>query len=335
MAMAWRRKGGDTGEARAPPPQVSPAGGLPPLTDLPRGPDVGTTTERDATKRLRRAEADLKRLERREARAKRAQARRERAIERRLSRIQLSKERQPISLVALLLVTNGIAIAFAIVLLLFPEWPLYEPILYTDSAHWEVIVICLVAGSMGSSLLLAGNPADEYQDRARRSLYVYFGTALTITFSGALVALVLTPIQDMDRDWGQVLLALVVISAVAALAMVGIYLTAHSMGPGAYLGGRYHAAMGVLTALIVVSLLLLGLFFIASEDVMVDVGLAMMVAGGLGMLFPLTCLVASFAVERFRDVGVVVATLVMVLIVLVLVFLSTWILDVYMPELFT
>ncbi|MCK5252647.1 MAG: hypothetical protein KAQ96_06845, partial [Thermoplasmata archaeon] len=68
------------------------------------------------------------------------------------------------------------------------------------------------------------------------------------------------------------------------------------------------------------------------EELMLDVGLAMMIVGGLVMLFPLPGLVAVFAVERYEDMGVIIAFAILIAVVLILFVLSGWIVDEYLPD---
>ncbi|MCK4971248.1 MAG: hypothetical protein KAS77_11985, partial [Thermoplasmata archaeon] len=325
--MAWRRRkpGASKEEVQ---PQAPPVAQGPPLPEmLPVLDDVGTTTDREATKRLKTAEADLKRLKKKEQKALKTEMRRQRAIEKRLARIEISRERRPYTLISFLITTTGIAAAFAVILLLFPEWRLYDPIFYQDSAHWEVIAISFIAGGVGSVLLLAGNPSSEYQDSARMSFFVYFGVGLCIMFSGALVALVLEPLQDWEMDWELLITVLALVAAGSGLTLLVVHYASRSGGSRWFLSGRYHGVMGTMTAVFVVSLILLGLFYLASEELMLDVGLAMMIVGGLVMLFPLPGLVAVFAIERYEDMGVIIAFVILMAIVLILFILSGWIVD--------
>jgi hypothetical protein len=331
--MAWRRSkpGASKKQAQPPSPPVTEEPPLPEM--LPVLHDEGTTTDREATKRLKTAEADLKRLEKKEQKAIKAEMRRQRAIEKRLARIELSRERHPYTLISFLIATNGIAAAIAVILLLFPEWRLYDPIFYQDSVHWEIIAISFIAGGVGSVLLLAGNPSQEYQDRARMSFYVYFGVGLCLMFSGALVALVLEPLQDWEMDLEMTLTVLFFVAAGSGLTLLVVYYASRSGGSRWFLSGRYHGIMGTMTAVFVVSLILLGLFYLAMEELMLDVGLAMMVVGGITMLFPLPALVASFSIERFEDMGVIAAFAVLIAVVLILFVLSGWIVDEFLPDL--
>jgi hypothetical protein len=91
--------------------------------------------------------------------------------------------------------------------------------------------------------------------------------------------------------------------------------------------------MGVTTAVLVVGLILLGVMFLASEDLMFDVGLAMVVVGALTMLFPLPALVATLSTERFHEMGALAAVGVLIAVVLILLVLSGWVVDKYLPGL--
>jgi len=331
--MAWRRSKPRVSKEEVQPPSPPVPEGPPPPEMLPVLHDEGTTTDREATKRLKTSEADLKRLEKKEQKARKAEMRKQRAIEKRLARIEVSRERHPYTLISFLIATNGIAAAIAVILLLYPDWYLYDPILYPDSVHWEIIAISFIAGGVASVLLLAGNPSQEYQDRARMSLYVYFGVGLCIMFSGALVALVLEPLQDWEMDLEMVLTVLSFVAAGSGLTLVVVYFASRSGGSRWFLSGRYHGIMGTMTAVFVVSLILLGLFYLAREELMLDVGLAMMVVGGLVMLFPLPGLVAVFAIDRYQDMGVIIAFVVLIAVILIIFFLSGWIVDEYLPDL--
>ncbi len=333
--MAWRMRKPGEAKGEVQPPSPPPVEGPTPPEMLPVLQDEGTTRDREATKRLKMAETDLKRLEKKQKKVLKVEKRRQRLIEKRLARIEMSRQRHPYSMIYLIITTNCIAAAFAVILLLFPEWHLYDPLFFQDSAHWEVVAIAFLAGGTGSVLLLAGNPSQEYQDRARMYFFLYFGLGLCIMFSGALVALVLEPLQDWEMDWELALIVVSLTAAGAGLTLLVVYYASRSGGSRWFLSGRYHGVMGIMTAVFVVSLILLGLFYLASEDLMFDVGLAMTVTGGLVMLFPLPGLVAVFAIERYEDFGVIIAFGILIAIVLILFGLSGWIVDEYLPDLTT
>jgi hypothetical protein len=333
--MAWRRIKPRASKEQVQPPSPPVPEEPPPPEMLPVLHDVGTTTDRESTKRLKTAEADIKHLNKKEQKAIKAEMRRQRSIEKRLARIELSRERHPYTLISFIIATNGIAAAFAVILLLFPDWRLYDPIFYQDSAHWEVIAISFIAGGVASVLLIAGNPSQEYQDRARMSLFVYFGVGLCIMFSGALVALVLEPLQDWEMDWEFMVTVLALVAAGSGLTLLVVYYASRSGGSRWFLSGKYHGIMGTMTAVFVVTLILLGLFYMAWKDLMFDIGLAMMVVGGLVMLFPLPGLVTVFGLERYEDMGVIIAFIVLIAVILILFILSGWIVDEYLPDLTT
>ena len=301
--MAWKgepkAKKGKGHKAKEKPELEAPfvPGTAPPPTGLPDAERETVRQEREAKRRLKQAEADLERVKRREARVERGIDRRERAGDRKLASIERSRTRRTSPLVLALTIPHGIATAMAIIHLLELELKLYEPLLYKPSAHWEVVAFCYLGSVIASMALVATSPSSEYQTRARRALQVYFSLGLVITMIGLLLAGILTPMEDMDLDWWFLIWASLIIIAAVVISMPIAYHFAHYRISRWHLTSSYHRTMGTLAAILVVALFLLPMFYLAKQEWMVEVGLAMVMAGSLGMLFPLPALVGTFVVD--------------------------------------
>ena len=292
--MAWRReKGKADGAAQGAPHE--PVEDLPEM--LPVIVDEGTASDREAYKRLKKSEADLKSLEKRSARAQKKEEKRLGMIDRRLARMERSRDVGPLRLVLNLAVLNGIAVAMALLLLWRPDWSLYDPLFFEGDFHWEVASICFIGAAAICAFLLATNPAVEYLDRSRQVLWVYLAFGLVAMFSGMLLAFVLEGMEAMDLDWVLWQRVLLGLAAGSAVPFAAIYLVAHRSDSRWFLIGAYHQVMGSLSAILVVSLLLLPFSYLPAEGLMWEVGLSMMVVGWLVMMFPLPALMASAAVE--------------------------------------
>lgn len=292
--MAWRRgKGKADGAAKGPP--LEPVDDMPEM--LPVITDEGTTSDREAYKRIKKAEADLKRLERKGTRGRRKEEKRLRMIDRRLVHMERSRDVGPLRLVSNLAVFNGIAAAMALLLLWRPDWSLYDPLFFEGDFHWEVATMCFIGAAGICAFLLATNPAVECLDRSRQALWVYLAFGLVAMFSGMLLALVLEGMEAMELDWVLWQWVLVVMAAGSAVVFLAIYLVAHRSDSRWFLTGGYHKVMGSASGILVVSLLLLPFSYLPAEGLMWEVGLSLMVVGWLVMMFPLPALMASAMVE--------------------------------------
>jgi MFS family permease len=253
--------------------------------------------EREAKRKLKQAEADLDRARKREARVERAIDRREMAGDRKLASIERSRTRRTSPLVLALTIPHGIAAAMAIIHLLEFELSLYEPLLYKPSAHWEVVAFCYLGSVIASMALVATSPSSEYQTRARRALQVYFSLGLLMTMIGLLVAGILWPMEGMELDWWPLIWTSLIIVTAAGILVPVAYHFAHYKDSRWHLTSSYHWTMGSLAAVLVVTLFLLPMFFLAQQEWMVEVGLAVLMTGSLGMLFTLPALVGTFVVD--------------------------------------
>jgi hypothetical protein len=241
--------------------------------------------EKAAKRKLKEAEAKLKELERRQTKAVRTRVRKERALDRKLKRIERAKDRPSVLPLVAVIVPHGVASAMAVLHLLWPSIELYEPVLYTPSPHWEVILLCYAAAVISSVALIANAPSRKAQEWARQGLFYYLSLVLITTFVGALLIFVLEPMEGYSVDWTLALWVLLILVAASGAGLPITYFVGR-MGRARLLFRQgYHWIMGILTAVLGVSLILLPIFYIASEGWMFEVGLAMFVSGGLGILF--------------------------------------------------
>lgn len=295
--MAWPRSKGrrDAGNGQPPPPPRDPrtqaALQLPVLTE------DGTYGEREAQRRLRRAEADIRRLERREARQRKGRVKDLRAADRRLARRERSKRVGPLSMVALLSVLTGVAVAVIMLSLWWPDQPLYDPVLYRSSVHHEVVIWCFAASTAAGLVILSRNPSPEYQDRARSSLQVYFSIGLISVFSGLLLAHVLEGIEPEGVDWEAAIWVLLYVLAASAGSTAAVYAAGRLAGNRAFLSGRYQLAMGALTAVFLVGLVLLPFLYLPYMGWMLEAGTSLIWAGLLMMAFSAPLLLGTLLVE--------------------------------------
>ncbi len=296
--MAWLRgKGGSKdrdGRPLPPPPPVD--GDIPEM--LPVIQEEGTTEDREAYKRIKRAEADLRRLEKREAKARRKEEREARARARRMAAMQRSRDVGPIVLVAFIAVLNTIACIFLVISLWWPEWPPYDPIPLLDSIHWEMIIFCFIAVAVASIVVLERRPSPMYVNRAQHALGTYIGTGIIGTFVGLLIAHVLVDMELMDVDWLFWLQLMTILAFGSSLAMTLMYVIAHRAGSKAFLDPPYTNSMGLTSGILVVSLIVMPFLYLPSTGYMYEVGTSVYYVSWLMVLFPLPALVASFAVKR-------------------------------------
>lgn len=320
--MAWRRKREEgPGEAQFDPARIAPptSGTQDFTTTLQDAPRAETDDKREAERRLRKAEADLRRLERMESRSRRRQLQRERSYARKLARIQRSRMRTAGGLVALVLAIHGLASAMAILHLLWPDVGLWPPLLYEPSAHWEAAAIAFAAAAVGSVALVALAPSEDYQSRVRYALSIYLAVSMVTTVVGVLLAAVLEPIEGRDLPWATMVTVLLVLLACSGIPLPVLYWRA-GRSFRLVLSDGYHLAMGVLTAILVAALILLPIAFLAWRGWMLEAGLAMMMAGALGIVFPAPALMASYVLEArpgAREAALVAAIVAALLLVAV------------------
>lgn len=294
--LAWLRgkdrEPGPTGQPPTAPraPRREAALQLPVLTE------EGITSERDASKRLRRAEADIRRLERREAKARKQRERELRGTDRRLARRERSKHVGPARMMATLTTLNGVAVAIIMLFLWWPDQPLYDPVLYRSNVHYEVVIWCFVASSVVGLLLLSRNPSADHQDRARSSLQLYFSLGLISVFSGLLLTHVLEQMELMAVDWLLWTRVLLFILAGSGSSMAVIYAAARWGRSRSFLSAGYHWAMGTLTTVLAVALVLLPFMLLPHLGWMYEVGTSLTWAGWLMMAFAAPLLAGTFVV---------------------------------------
>ena len=272
-------------------------GTAPPPTDLPDVDKATVRQEKEAKRKLKQAEAQLGRAKKREARVEKTIDKRARAGDKKLASIERSRTRRTSPLVIALTVPHGIAAAMAIIHLLDLELQLYEPLLYKASVHWEVVAFCYLGSVIASTALVATSPSSEYQTRARRALQVYFSLSLVTTMIGLLVAGILRPMEGMGLDWWFLIWVALIIVVAVAISLPIAYHFAHYRESRWHLTSSYHWTMGILVSILVVALFLLPMFYLAHQEWMVEVGLAMVMAGSLGMLFCLPAIVGTFFVD--------------------------------------
>lgn len=295
--MAWLR--GKDKEARVeegPPPAPS-APGTQPLEMFPDVQDKGTTRDREAYKQIKRAEADLRRLERKEAKARKREERRLRAIDRRLARIEMSRDIGPVMLLANLALLNVIAAVMAVLYLWWPDLPLYDPLFLEGTAHWEIVVLCFVAAALTSTYLLVSNPSPGHLVRAQHALGVYIAIGIIGTFVGLLLAHVLVDMELMELDWERWLWVLIIAATGSAITMTIVHAAGHRAGSRAFLRGPYHRAMGVATVVLAASLVLLPFIYLPYKGWMYEVGVSVYYVSWLLVVFPLPAVVTSILVR--------------------------------------
>ncbi len=295
--MAWfRGKAREDGPDGQPPPSPRPHRTQAAL-ELPVLTEEGTTAGREAQRRLRRAEADIRRLDRQQARARKVREREVRATDRRLARRERSKRVGPARMLATLTVLNGLAVAVMMMMLWWPDQPLYDPVLYRSSVHYEVVIWCFVASTVACLVILSMNPSSEHQERARSSLQVYFSLGLISVFCGLLLAHVLEGIVPEGVDWESGIWLLVYLLAGSGASLVVVHIAARLGGARALLSPGYHWAMGVLTAVFVIALVLLPFLFLPHMGWMLEAGTSMIWAGLLMMTFSAPLLLGTLVVE--------------------------------------
>ncbi len=295
--VAWFRGRGETRGVEERPPPSPPAAGTQAPEMLPDAREVGTTSEREAYKQIKKAETDLKRLERREARVRKREERRLRAIDRRLARMELSRDVGPMTLLVNLAVLNGIAAVFVLLYLWWPELSLYDPLFLYDTAHWELVILCFIAAAITSTYLLVSNPSTGHLVRAQRAFGVYMAVGIIGTFVGLLLAHVLVDMELMDLDWELWIRVLLIVATGSAIAMTVVYAAGHRAGSRAFLRGPYHRAMGAISAVLVISLVLLPFFFFPYKGWMSEVGVSVYYVSWLVVVFPLPAVIVSVFVR--------------------------------------
>ena len=292
--MAWRRDKAKGRDGSVPPSRADADG----MEMLPVIQEDGSTQEREALGRIKRAEADLRRLERREAKARRREERETRARDRRIAAMRRSRDVGPVALMAVIATMNGVAAFFLVLSLWWPDWPLYDPILLQDSVHWELVTFSFVVVSVVSVILLERRPSPAFIVRAQYALGTYIGLGLVATFCGLLLAHVLVDMELMDVDWVFWMWVVLFLATGSSMAMTIIYAVAHRTGSRAFLTVSYHRAMGTVSAALLVSLLLLPFLFLPHMGWMYEVGVSMYYVGWLMFLFPLPAVAAAFAVKK-------------------------------------
>jgi len=293
--MAWRRGRGRGGADATQTIPLEPLDDLPEM--LPVITDEGTTSDRDAYKQIKRAEADLNRLERKKARAKKIEEKRFRLVDRRLARMDRSKGVGPLRLMINLAVLNGIAAAYVMISFWWPEWQLVPSLLLETDHQWEVVAYCYIGFAGIAAYLLSTNPSPDHLERARNSLMVYFMLGLVAIFAGMLVGFFMADMELMGLDWLVWQWVLVYIVAGSAVPMVVIYLTAHRAGSRSFLTVRYHQAMGTLNAILVVALIILAFVYMAHMGIMEEVGISLVTIGVLMGIFIWPAMVSSWIIE--------------------------------------
>ncbi|MCK5254362.1 MAG: hypothetical protein KAQ96_15505 [Thermoplasmata archaeon] len=293
--MAWRR-GRGRGEADATQtPSLEPLDDLPEM--LPVITDEGTTSDRDAYKQIKRAEADLKRLGKKKAKAKKREENLLRQVDRRLARMERSKGLGPLRLMINLAVLNGIAAAYVMISFWWPEWQLVPALLLDTDHQWEVVAFCYIGFAGIAAYLLSTNPSPDHLERARHSLMVYFMLGLVAIFAGMLVGFFMADMELMGLDWLFWQWVFVYIVAGSAVPMVVIYLTAHRAGSRSFLTVRYHQVMGTLNAILVVALIILAFVYMAHTGIMEEVGISLVTIGVLMGIFIWPAMVSSWIIE--------------------------------------
>jgi hypothetical protein len=296
--MAWfRGKGGKpSGEAQPPSGPASPEDQQPEM--LPVITDEGTTKEREASKRLRTAEADLKRLKRREARAKKMEEKRRR--DRR--RIERSEEMGPTAFILAIAVLNGIAAALIVVYVWFPDWWVPDVVQFMDSPHWEYVAICFLAsGLIAVWLLWMHRRSTAYLQRTQMALGVYVATGIIGTFCGLLLGFILVDMETLDVDWMFWVWVFLYTAGGSGLAMLVVHMVAHRSGSRAFLTPSYHKVQGVLSAVFAVSVILLPFLYLPYMGWMYEVGWTVYLVSLVVMVFPLPAVAVSIAVKGYSQ----------------------------------
>jgi hypothetical protein len=291
--MAWGRGKvkADEDPPPAPPRKVVETQMLPVLHE------EGTTRDREAYKRLKRADVDLKRLERREARARKREEREARRIDRRIAKEARSRHIEPVLLMAYIVTFTSIA---SVILMLSTWWPhilLLDPFLDPEIAHEMIILVCFGGAAIAGSWELHKNPSGQYLFKAQFAMGVYFALGLVAAFSGMLLAYVMADMESMDVDWVFWQWVAVLLVAGSGVPMVVVYLVAHRSESRAFLTAGYHKAMGTLNAVCAISLVMLPFTYLPAEGLMYEVGTSMLYIGWLIMFFTVPAMLASLVVR--------------------------------------
>jgi hypothetical protein len=260
--------------------------------------DEGTTKEREASKRLKTAEADLKRLKRREARAKKMEEKRRQ--DRR--RIERSEDLGPAAFILAIAVLNGIAAFLIVMYVWFPEWGVPDVIEALESPHWEYVAICFLAsGIIAIWLLRMHRRSTTYLHRTQMALGAYVATGIIGTFCGLLIGFILVDMETLDVDWMFWVWVFLYLAVGSALAMLVVYLVAHRRGSRSFLTPAYHKVQGVLSAVLAVSLILLPFLYLPYRGWMHEVGWTVYLVSLVVMVFPLPAVAVTIAVKGYSQ----------------------------------
>jgi hypothetical protein len=241
--------------------------------------------EKEAKRRLKEADAKLKELEKRQSRRVRKQIRKERAREKKLKRRERARARKAVLPLVAVVIPHAVASAMLILDMLWPEIVLYEPLLYAESVHWEVVILSYAVSLIATIGLILEAPSRQFHERARRGLFVYLALGFITIAMGALLVYVLEPMEGYSVDWTTAIWVLLIALAASGIPMPITFLAAHLGTSRLFYRPAYHWVMGILTAVFVIATFLLPLFFIASEGWILEAGLILMLAGGLGVFF--------------------------------------------------
>ena len=211
--------------------------------------------------------------------------------------MELSQDVGPVSLIVNLAVLNGIAAIFVLHYLWWPDLSLYDPLFMSDTAHWELVVLCFIAAAITSTYQLVSNPSTGHLVRAQRALGVYVAVGIIGTFVGLLLAHVLVDMELMDLDWELWIWVTLIVATGSAIAMTAVYAAGHRAGSRAFLQGPYHRAMGASSAVLAISLVLLPFFFLPYKGWMNEVGVSVYYVSWLVVVFPLPAVIASVLVR--------------------------------------
>jgi hypothetical protein len=293
VPMAWPRGKAKDDKTSPPasPPQFNGSEMLPDVKDK------GTTQDRDASKRIRKADSDLKKLERKGAKVLKREEKELRKLDRAIARYQRSRNLAPYQLVVTVAICNGVAAAMMMLKLWWPELLPLDAVLPQENAHFTIILICFLVSTVVSFFLLSRNPSPEYLFRAQYSLGMYFAYGLMGAFSGMLLAYVMVDIETLHIDWVFWQWIFVYLIAGSAISMVVIRLIAHRTGSRSFLSGTYHKVMGSLSVILAISLVLLPIFYLPHRGWMYDAGISVMYVGWFIMLFPVPAITAAIQVK--------------------------------------
>lgn len=291
--MAWGR--GKTKADEDPPP--APPRTLDETEMLPVLQEEGTTRDREAYKRLKRADVDLKRLERKEARARKREEREARRIDRRIAKEARSRNIEPVLLMAYIVTFTSMASVILMMRMWWPDLLLLDPFLDQEIAHEMLILVCFAGAAIAGSWEVNRNPSGRYLLKAQFSMGVYFALGLVAAFSGMLLAYVMVDMESLDVDWVFWQWVAVYLIAGSGVPMVVVYLVAHRTESRAFLTAGYHKVMGTLNAICAISIAMLPFLYLPAEGLMHEVGTSMLYIGWLMMFFTVPVILASVVVR--------------------------------------